>query len=199
MLVLRPAMAEAEKESLCRPGSLQSAAVIHLRLVERAMETSSQQAAGSALDQLISSVRKSLECAPSDSFLWFVLYWAETARNGVNPSYLDFLRLSYKYGPNEGWIALKRSPYALAVFEQLPAATAGQVVAEFAGLVNSGFHNEAAKILLGASKHIQSRLLQSLASLPERQRVDFANEIHRQGYNLAVPGVAPHEARPWQY
>jgi len=193
-----PLIDDVERSAICRPASLRSAAVIRLRLTEEAIKTADQPKIDKTLDDLIVSIRNSLQCAPSDSFLWLVLYWAETSRNGFDFRYLDFLRLSYKLGPHEGWVALKRSQYALALFEHLPPAVAEQVLEEFVGLVNSGFYHEAAEILIGPGWRLREKILPRLKVINIRYRIDFENEVYQLGYDVEVPGVERPEARPWR-
>jgi hypothetical protein len=194
-----PLIDDVERGTVCRPASLRSAAVIRLRLAEEAIKAADRPKLDKTVDDLVVSIQNSLRCAPADSFLWLVLYWAESTRHGFHPRYFDYLALSYKLGPYEGWVALKRSRFALAVFEQLPAAIAEQSIAEFAGLVNSNFYREAAEILIGPGWHVRDRLLQGLTTISERKRVDFEKQVYQLGYDVEVPGVTRPEARPWQH
>jgi hypothetical protein len=194
-----PQIDDVERSSTCRPSSLRSAGIIRLRLSEEALKTEDRVQIEKSLDEIVGSVRKSLKCAPSDSFLWLVLFWAETLRNGFNSRYLNYLRLSYRLGPYEGWIALKRSQFSLSLFEQLPSDIAKQSVAEFVGLVNSEFYHEAAELLTGPGWRLREKLLPALANIPERNRVAFSNEVYRLGFDVEVPGVKQLDPRPWQH
>lgn len=187
-----------ERSALCRPASLRSAAIIRLRLTEEAIKAADQANINKTLGELIPSIRNSLKCAPTDSFLWLVLYWAETTRNGFDPHYLDYLRLSYKLGPYEGWVALKRNPVSLALFPQLSPEVAEQALAEFVGLVNSEFYHEAAEILIGPGWQLRDKILPRLTAIAIRRRIAFENEVYQLGYDVEVPGVERPAARPWR-
>ncbi len=193
-----PLIDNVERSTVCRPASLRSAAVIRLRITEAAIKEGGGPNVDRMLDELILAIRNSLKCAPADSFLWLVLYWAESTRSGFEPRYLDYLRLSYKLGPYEGWVALKRSQFALARFDQLSPALREQVLSEFAKLVNSGFYHEAAEILVGPGWHLRDQLLPRLEAVPERHRIALEWEIFELGYDAEVPGVVRPEARPWR-
>ncbi len=132
-----PTIESIEKAAWCRPAALRSAAIIRLRMVEAAASTGDHKHADEDLKSLGNVIRSSLSCLPADPFLWLVLYWVESTQNGIKPEYLNYLRMSYQLGPNEGWIALKRNPVAFANFALLPADLATDAINEFLGLINS--------------------------------------------------------------
>jgi hypothetical protein len=198
LLEFVPIIDDVEHSTICRPASVRSAAVIRLRLTEEAIKATDRAKIDKTLDDLIVSIRNSLQCAPADSFLWLVLYWAENTRNGFNSRYLDFLRLSYKLGPYEGWVALRRSEIALALFEHLPPAVAEQALAEFVGLVNSWLYHEAAEIFVGPGWRLREKILPRLKAVDISHRIYFEREVYQLGYDVEVPGVEQPEARPWR-
>ncbi len=198
LLDFMPLINDVEQSTVCRPVSVRSAAAIRLRLAEEAIKTEDQSNIDQTINELIPSIRNSLKCAPADPFLWLVLFWAETTRNGYSARSLHYLRLSYKFGPNEGWVGLKRSYFALSLFEQLPSDVAEKSLDEFVGLVNSYFYQEAAEILAGPGWRLRDKILPRLKKISERHRAAFANEMHRLGYDVEVPGIEKPEARPWR-
>ena len=139
---LLPAVAQIEQSQYCRPEALQSAAIVRLRLAENAMAAGERTAIDGRLSQLENTIRRSLACAPSDSFLWMVLAWLDDARNGFRPQQLTYLRLSYELGPNEGWVAARRNRLALSMFGRLPTDLADTAVHEFARMVDSWIYWE---------------------------------------------------------
>ncbi len=197
LIELVPSIEKIQLNTLCRPASLRSAAVVRLRLTEESIKTGDRPNISKTLDELIVSVRNSLKCAPSDPFLWLVLYWAENTRFGIDSRYLNYLRLSYALGPYEGWVALKRSQFALAAFEQLPPEVAEQALNEFVGLVNSGFYQETAELLVGPGWHIREKILPRLITIAARHRVEFEKAVYQLGQSVDVPGIDRPEARPW--
>ena len=149
------------------------------------------------LSALRGSIFRSLACSPADPFLWVVLYWVEINRNGFQPRYLEYLRLSYQLGPNEGWIALKRNGYALAIFHQLPPDIADMAIAEFPRLLDSGFYAETVAILTGPGWRERGILVPRLKVVAERHRQAFARTLYKLGYDIQVPGIARTDPRPW--
>jgi hypothetical protein len=137
------------------------------------------------MSSLGTSVRGSLACLPADPLLWLVPFWHESARNGFKPQSIAYLRLSYRLGPNHGWVIWRRSHIAFAVFERSPPDLAEQVTNEFVTLVESGFYREALKILTVPAWQLRDVIAQ------------FAKLLYFSGYDVAMPGADPPELRPW--
>ncbi len=194
-----PIVEATEKLERCHPRALWSAAIIRLRIVEQANSGGAEKSIDvqkfkSSLDN---SIRGSLSCSPADPFLWLALYSTEVTKNGFDPSSLNYLRMSYRLGPNEGWVALRRNRVALTVYDQLPNDLAQSATNEFVELVGSNFYNEAVDILVGPGWKMHERLLQALNQLEVNHRRTFARTLHQRGYDLAVPGIKPPDSRPW--
>jgi hypothetical protein len=195
LAAMMPQVDAAERSEPCSPAVMHSAAVIRTRMAEQAVVDGED--IDTQLNALRDSIRRSLACSPADPFLWVVLYWVEINRNGFQPRYLEYLRLSYKLGPNEGWIALKRNGYALAIFDRLPPDMKQMVVAEFANLLNSGFVVLTVEIIEGPGWSHRALLLSHLTDVTARYRDEFARELYKDGYDVTVPGIAPRDPRPW--
>jgi hypothetical protein len=186
-----------EKSAYCRARAVSSAAIIRLRLVEDANRDAKRKSVDSQKTrELDDSIRRSLSCTPADPFLWLVLYW-EGVHNGFKRGYLKYLELSYRFGANEGWIALKRNPLAFANYESLPTNVTTDVINEFLALINSGLYDPAVAILRGPAWRLQNILLPHLARLPLRQREIFATIAYYRGLTITVPGVTPLDSRPF--
>lgn len=193
-----PAIDLLQQSETCWPKAMHNAAILRGRLVQVALENSEPRqfdAYAAAEDSLI---RKSLSCAPSDAFLWFALFWIENMRFGFREESVRYLEKSYQFGPYEGWIALKRNTYTLALYQSLPEQLQKHAVLEFAAMVNSGFLGEAAVNLQGPGWPIRDVLLASLSEVRENYRKQFALGLRRRGLEVAVPGVKMPELRPWQ-
>lgn len=189
--------AAAESSQYCRPSGLRSAAVIRLRLAEIASRTSELSMGESRMDEFAESVRAALACTPSDPFLWLALYWAENKRSGFQPAHIEYLRMSYQLGPNEGWVMLKRNPFALSVFERLPPDLAEKAIAEFTKIVGTdGLKNEAVAIFTGAGWRVRDRILPALQNVDRRHRQAFADALRGAGHSVEVPGTEAREGRP---
>jgi hypothetical protein len=168
-----------------------------LRLTEIDL-TDRRQLTDSELSSIDDLVRKALICSPSDAFLWLILYNVEVARNGFRPEYLKYLRMSYRLGPNEGWIILKRNYFLLSQFKWLSSDLREKVIDEFVGLVDREFYKEAVEFFMGPGRSIENQLLERLLSLEERRRGSFASALRAQGYTGDLPWSESIAARPWQ-
>src|ERR1019366_8525833 len=135
-------------------------------------------------------IRSSLSCVPADPFLWLALYSVEVTENGFKPDYLKYLRMSYRLGPHEGWIVLKRNPLAFTVFQQLPPDLGENAINEFvAMLLDSHFSDQAAEILIGPAWQEREQILSNLTRIGDVDRKRFADVLQRRGYDLNVPGI----------
>jgi hypothetical protein len=131
----------------CQASRLNGVAIVRLRLFEIAVAQAQRQLVSERMRSLRQAVRSALSCSPTQSFLWLLQYWLEVAENGSSERALQYLRMSYLTGPNEGWISAKRNGFSLAIYDQLPEDIAAQIVPEFVSLVRSGFYAQAASNL----------------------------------------------------
>jgi hypothetical protein len=192
-----PEVEAAEHDPYCRPEALRGAAVVRLRLAEDAMGRGEREAIDADLQALDRTTRSALSCSPADPFLWMTLSWLEGARQGLNPDQLQFLRLSYSHGPNEGWVAARRNRLALSMFERLPSDLADAALDEFARMLGSGIYSETIAIFTGPGWRIRDKLLPRLAHVAEQYRDAFAKALYQQGYDVDVPGIPRRDPRPW--
>jgi hypothetical protein len=192
-----PGIEVAEQAEYCRPTTLRAGAVIRLRMAENIVAAGERELIDISMRSLSDSIRRSLRCAPADPFLWLGLFWVENARTGFSPRHLEYLRMSYRLGANEGWVGLKRNGMALAVFEQLPPDLAEMAIGEFAKLLDTGFYGEAVSIFTGPGWRVRDLLLPRLKKVAEVHRQAFAKALYTRGYDVAVPGVTHPESRPW--
>ena len=186
-----------EQVGYCRPDAVRSAAIIRLRLVEETFRSGLVESIDAQMNTLAEVVRGSLSCAPADPFLWFVLHWLENTRGGFDQKNFKYLRMSYMLGPNEGWIAIKRNRFALALFKYLPPDLADLAIGEFAHLLESGFNDELVGIFTGPGWPIRDRLLQGLKNVSKIHREGFSKALYWQGYDVDVPGVQRPDHRWW--
>lgn len=197
LAALTPAIQRIEQSDYCRPAALRAVAIIRLRLAEDAFSSSEQSRIDDALKAVRTAIRRSLSCAPADPFLWLTLYWVENTYEGFDPGHFGYLRMSYALGPNEGWIAVKRNRFGLAVFERLPPDLAEMTLREFVSLVDGGFVRDAAAIFAGPGWRIRDRILPRLEQVSDANRKDFAKALYDGGYNVDVPGTERPDPRPW--
>jgi hypothetical protein len=117
---LLPTIESIEGSKYCLPTAIRIAAIVRLRLFDEAVDAGERQLLDDYMSSSESSIRLALRCVPSDSFLWLALYRVVSLRNGFASNYLNYLWMSYRLGPNEGWVALKRNGNAFSVYDLLP-------------------------------------------------------------------------------
>jgi hypothetical protein len=194
---LMPEVAATEQAEFCRPEALRGAAVIRLRLAEEALMDGKRAIINGQLISLQDAIRHSLACSPTDPFLWVVLAWVENAREGFKPNQLQYIRLSYESGPNEGWVAVRRNRLALAIYERLPPDLADAATVEFARMIDSWLFDDTISIFTGPGWRIRDKLLKRIETVSARPREGFAKSLYEQGYDVAIPGITLGDPRPW--
>ena len=196
---LHSAITTIEAKEYCRPAALRAGAFIRIREFENAIPTAERAVVDDKRALLRQTMLRSLSCAPADPFLWLVLYSTDRTQNGLNERNLDYLRMSYSTGPNEAWVALRRTRLALAAFSQLPPDLANKAIDEFVSLVATRrIYPQAVAIMQGLGWPIRGVIVPKLANLPENTRQDLSNALHRAGLEIDVPGVARRDPRPWR-
>jgi hypothetical protein len=195
LALLQPAMAAIEANELCHPAALRAVAIIRLRRLETA--------AAAAVDEepalFRQSARHSLSCTPADPYLWLVMYGTESSQSGLGERPLQYLRMSYQTGPNEGWVALKRNRLALAAFAHLPRDVAEMAIGEFVSLLATRrAFRESVDTMQGLGRPVRDLIVPRLATLPIDIRQDFSNWLYRAGLEVEIPGIARREPRPWR-
>jgi hypothetical protein len=186
-----PAAASAEGTAFCRPASVRSAAVIRLRLAELAAATGDSGLTESAVAAARRSIRAALSCSPSDPYLWLALHWTENGQSTDHPDF-RYLRMSYRLGPHEGWIAVARNRIAFTLFDKLPSDLGDAALREFAGLLETGEYDATVQIFTGPAWPVHNLILPRLAAVSLQHRMAFAQAVYAAGYDVTVPGVAPH-------
>ena len=175
---VRPAQASA----------LSGATVMRLLLLEDGMKADNRQPSASDLADLQMAVSATLSQSPTHSFVWLADFWLK--RRQVDAVDFNLLGMSYWSGPNEAWIALRRNPMALGVFQSLPTDLADQTLSEFAGLVRSGLYADAANILAGPGWAVHEQLLSHLVLVDEAARRSFASVLDSKNLDhVSVPGI----------
>ena len=195
--LLLPEVQGVTRGAFCRPAASRNAAVILVRAAEDQLSADARDTVDVRLDAARNAIRYALSCSPADPFLWLALYWVENTQHGFRAEHLKYLRLSYQLGPNEGWIALKRSRAAFAVFQKLPADLAEHTIREFVALLESALYGPAVDIFIGPAWPQRELILSRLTHLREQDRQLLANELVRRGYDVNVPGIFHRTFRSW--
>jgi hypothetical protein len=183
-------------QPLVRAASLRSAAVVALRQAEESIANGQRTDIDRHMDALERGLRHALTIGPADTFLWLALFWRETFAGGFEPTRLSMLEMSYRTGPREGWVAVRRNAWTLGLYSRLGSDLQEAAAAEFIGLVASRFM-ETVSILTGPGWSVHDVLIPRLAMVDELQRKAFARALYQQGYDVQIPGIVRPDDRPW--
>jgi hypothetical protein len=188
----------ASKFPDCNPTAAR--ALVGLRLAVINASVSAKQAPPEgAYEALYDASRGALSCAPADAFVWLALFWLDAVKRGFNSQNEGYLRLSYRVGPNESWIALGRNRLAFALFDRLPKDLSDDAVEEFIGILDTGrLFWEAAAIFASLPAAAQNRILEQLKDAKPLSRRGLAEMLHKKGLEIAIPGMQPENPRPWR-
>ena len=138
--------------------ALSDVVIIRLLLLEEELKANRQPAMPDIVElQMV--VSEALAQSPTNSFLWLTSFWLMLPRVELADDNANLLRMSYWFGPNEAWIAVRRNPLALGAFRSLPSDLAEQALSEFVGLVRSGLYAAASDILAGPGWATREQLL----------------------------------------
>jgi hypothetical protein len=184
------------RQDICEPLARRTLAIVRLRFAEEALADGAATAITRTEADLDAALRSTLDCAPSDPLPWLALFWLQNNTRGLQPDNFAALRLSYRFGPNEGWLALRRSRFALAVYPALPDDLKRQVIAEFVQLVRSNFIPEAAEVVLGPGRPISDLLLSRLEGIDIVKLRYLARLLASRDFEAKIPGVDL--AHPWE-
>jgi hypothetical protein len=173
-----------------RTSALNKVAAVRLSILEQKTKLNREQVAASDIADLRTILISSLEGAPTTSFIWLAYYWSGKLGGDAPNSSDGFLRMSYRLGPNEGWVAVRRNRLALGSYSSLPDDLAENAVSEFIRLVRSGFYLDAANTLIASSGILREKLLSRLAAVPEATRRQFASVLdNKSSERIVVPGM----------
>lgn len=175
-----------------------SGAVIRLLLLEDQLKAGKGLPSAEDLVQFQMTIHAALAQSPTNSFMWLTDLWLKHLRGESADGDLNLLRMSYWFGPNEAWIAVRRNSLALGNFKSLPSELAEQALSEFVGLVRSGLYVDASNILAGPGWAIHEQLLSRLAQVDEADRRAFARVLASKNIDgVMVPGVEERPSRPF--
>lgn len=183
---------------VAEPSISRAKALIRLELARKTMgrpdaiDDGDRQAVDAERD-----MKFSLAENPNDAFLWMSLYSVALVRNGFDPVNIKYLAESYRIGPCEGWLALRRNRLTLGVFPFLDDSLRRVAISEFAQIVDADFSTEAASILKGVGWAHREELLPTLAQANLVSRENLYRRLAADGLKLKIPDVS-YDERPWR-
>lgn len=182
----------------CDVGQLRDLLVLEAQMTDTTLVGDDLEAGDAAVRHLADRARQLLTCSPREAIGWLMLYWTQTRLFGLGPLAFDYLHRSYASGPNEAWVAVRRSPMAIGIFSRLPAALQEAALREFRGLVSIRIFEGPATTLAAAAPDIRARLYAAVADLPLSIRINFAFVLRRMDLPTGALDLPQEPARPWR-
>lgn len=181
---------DTAQDDLVEASALRGAAVLRTVMLEGQLKDGTRELSYADYDQLRANVHAAIAQSPTESFMWLIAFWVTRLRGEVAPKDSNLLRMSYRAGPNEGWIAVRRNPLTLPLLGPMYDEFSDQALSEFAGLVRSGFYWDAAGIFERATTPVRNQLLHRLTTVEVTDRHAFARALKSKDIDgVVLPGV----------
>lgn len=193
------AQLDKERDYKRSPSVLAPISIVRLRLVEGAIARNETASINANLISLRQALNEAVASSPYNSFQWLLLFWLVRTQHAFDPRDLQYLWMSYELGPLEGWVALKRSPMALAIHPLLPTKFKEAAFEEIINLVRSHYYAQVANILSTSSPIVRKEIAPRLIalSLTDRQ-ILYRHLVGEAVTDLPVPGIDAVPSRPWR-
>ncbi len=192
-------MAARVAQTTCDTIYLRSAILVEARAAELAVSDADLTEIDPRYDAVSRTAERLLDCAPTQSLAWLTLFWVEASRWGLRPGLLRLLAESYRTGPNETWIQVRRSPLAMNLYGQLPEALQKDAMDEYLELVGLYQFDLVVGIYARLDDATRGVVLSRLSEVPTHARGWFARQISRAGLPIDLPGMLQKPDRPWLY
>lgn len=150
----------------CEADHLISRALLLVQSTEQFIDLGRLQEFDLSLVETRKAIFEAIGCTPSSSPGWLMLFWEASLSGTQDGLMFAYLQRCYDLGANEGWLALLRFQLMGKLFDGLPQGLRNAMVAEFSGLVRSGFIVEAAKVYTVSSVRAQLVLDLAIEGLP---------------------------------
>lgn len=183
----------------CHSEQLQSLLVVRLKLAETTLFGADYSLFQPRMNAIAKTSSALLECVPQNSLAWLSLYWSTIHAEGISDRVLGYLANSYRAGPREAWIAIRRNPLAVSVIHRLEPHVQEAVLREWTELVQGALFDSAALALRRADLNTRERLLDrgKDAVKPVNWRL-FARRLDRLDIDIALPNIEENRLRPWR-
>lgn len=183
----------------CDAVYLRGAILVEARAAELAVSEANLAEIDTRYEDVSRSAERLLDCAPTQSLAWLSLFWAETSRFGLRPGRLRLLAESYRTGPDEIWIQVRRSPLAMNLYGQLPDDLKRNAIDEYLELVGLYQLDLVVGIYTRLDDETRGAVLARLNEVPTHARGIFARLVSRAGLPIDLPGLLGKPDRPWLY
>jgi hypothetical protein len=171
--------AAARDLNACDDHAQHALMLLEIPLADAALRSGAVQEFDRRMDSLEARARRTLGCAPRDSFVWLLLFGLETEHGLLDEHAFNLLAMSYDTSPNEAWIAVRRIVVAIPVVSFAPEPIQQKILTEFQNLIRRGFVEMPARSYLNASARTRALLQSRVEELdPHRQKI-FSDTLQK--------------------
>ena len=184
-------------ERTCDTAFLADGLLIQARAAENEVAAANLADLDRRFEDVERSAHRLLECAPAQSLGWLALFWARSFRTGDGASIVPLLAESYRTGPNESWIRVRRIGLAMTHLRSLPQAVRKLVLDEFHVLVALYQIELTTKIYARMDDDTRRTILAGLKGVDAGARNAFARTLGRSGIDVDLADLLDRPDRPW--
>jgi hypothetical protein len=153
--------------------------LLEIPLADAALRSGAVQEFDQRMASLEARARRTLGCAPRDSFVWLLLFGLETEHGLLDEHAFNLLAMSYDASPNEAWIAVRRIVVAIPVVRFAPEPIQQKILTEFQNLIKRGFVEMPARSYLSASARTRALLQSRVDELDPRRQKTFSDTLQK--------------------
>ncbi|MBY0383498.1 MAG: hypothetical protein K2W78_16515 [Xanthobacteraceae bacterium] len=168
---------ETKSLSGCDTHSQNALSLAEMRLTQAALLSGNTKTFTDRANAIEARLRLVLSCAPHHSFSWLMAFALDVLHGRINDHSFQLLAMSYATSPNEAWIAIRRNPLAVRLFEAAPDALRPPILREFQLLVINGFSKDAASGYRGANEKTQALLRARIEELKPKEQDSFRDAL----------------------
>ena len=173
--------AAARDLNACDDHAQHALMLLEIPLADAALRSGAVQEFDQRMGSLEARARRTLGCAPRDSFVWLLLFGLETEHGLLDEHAFNLLAMSYDTSPNEAWIAVRRIVVAIPVVRFAPEPIQQKILTEFQNLIRRGFFEMPARSYLNASAPTRALLQSRVEELDPRRQKAFSDILQKLG------------------
>ena len=182
----------------CDLNGMRQHLIVRSELLNAAIESGAIDQIDAVSDELWSASERLLICEPSDSFSWLMRYWLMTRRVGLTPDTFAALERSYRFGPREAWIAVRRNQLAISVFDYLPATLKAQALTEYVDLLRAYVTSAPVEVFVRSKPNVRRALMDATRQLPDTLRNSLLSTLEVRVADFDFRPYDPNPVRPWR-
>lgn len=170
--------------NLCADSVSRATITVAVEVWKAARNTQDTALKTAALGQAIKIVDQRLQCAATDANAWLLRSMLALDANEPAATVVSALRMSYRLGPNESWIALPRLRFTTPFYEVGGFELAKEFESELSTIVATYKAKDVAKLYADSRGNVRATLQRFIAALSESRQLDVVLAINSLGVSM---------------